>query len=73
MKLILVAVGTRLPRWAASEEYAKRMPRNLRIELVKVRPEPRSGGKSTARLLEAEAGRVGRAASILNPLPYHRE
>jgi len=37
------------------------MPRGLRIELVEVRPESRSGGKSTVQLLEAEAGRMERA------------
>ena len=63
MKLIVVAVGTRMPRWVNEpfDEYAKRMPRGLRIELVEVRPEPRSGGKSTAQLLQAEAGRIERA------------
>jgi 23S rRNA (pseudouridine1915-N3)-methyltransferase len=63
MKLIVVAVGTRMPKWVneAFDEYAKRMPRDLRIELVEVRPEPRSGGKSTAQLLAAEAGRIERA------------
>ena len=63
MKLWVVAVGTRMPGWVneAFEDYAKRMPRDLRIELVEVRPEPRSGGKSTAQLLDAEAGRIGRA------------
>ncbi len=63
MKLIVVAVGTRMPKWVneAFEEYMKRMPRDLRIELVEVRPEPRSGGKSSAQLLEAEAARIERA------------
>jgi len=63
MKLIVVAVGSRMPTWIneAFEDYAKRMPRGLRIELVEVRPESRSGGKSTAQLLEAEAGRMERA------------
>jgi len=45
----------------AFDEYAKRMPRDLRIELIEVRPEPRSGGKSTAQLLDAEGGRLSRA------------
>jgi len=63
MKLWVVAVGMRMPRWVneAFDEYAKRMPRDLRIELVEVRPEPRSGGKPTAKLLEAEAARIERA------------
>ncbi len=63
MKLWVVAVGTRMPGWVdeAFNDYARRMPRDLRIELIEVRPEPRSGGKSTAQLLEAEGGRIGRA------------
>ena len=63
MKLFVVAVGARMPRWVneAFDEYAKRMPRDLRIELIEVRPEPRTSGKPTARLLEAEAERIGRA------------
>jgi 23S rRNA (pseudouridine1915-N3)-methyltransferase len=63
MKLWVVAVGVRMPRWVdeAFDEYAKRMPRDLRVELVEVRPEPRSQGKPTARLLEAEAARIERA------------
>ena len=52
-----------MPRWVneAFDEYAKRMPRDLRIELIEVRPEPRTSGKTAAQLLEAEAGRIGRA------------
>jgi 23S rRNA (pseudouridine1915-N3)-methyltransferase len=63
MKLWVVAVGVRMPRWVdeAFDEYAKRMPRDLRVELVEVRPEPRSQGKPTAKLLEAEAARIERA------------
>jgi len=63
MKLWVVAVGVRMPRWVneAFDEYAKRMPRSLKIELVEVRPEPRSGGKPVAKLLEAEAVRLSRA------------
>jgi 23S rRNA (pseudouridine1915-N3)-methyltransferase len=62
MKLWVVAVGMRMPRWVdeAFDEYAKRMPRDLRIELLEVRPEPRSQGKPTAKLLDAEAARIER-------------
>jgi len=63
MKLWVVAVGVRMPRWIneAFDEYAKRMPRSLKIELVEVPPEPCSGGKPVAKLLEAEAVRLSRA------------
>lgn len=52
-----------MPRWVdeAFDEYAKRMPRDLRIELVRVRPAPRGEGKSTEQLLENEAARLDRA------------
>jgi len=52
-----------MPRWVdeAFEDYAKRMPRSLRIELVEVRPAPRGEGKTAEQLLEIEAGRVERA------------
>jgi len=52
----------------AFEEYAKRMPRSLTIDLREIRPEPRSGGKPVARLLEAEAARIERAV----PAGAHR-
>jgi 23S rRNA (pseudouridine1915-N3)-methyltransferase len=63
MKLLVVAVGARMPGWIdeAFEEYAKRMPRGMKTELIEVRPEPRSGGKSAERMTAAEAERLSRA------------
>ena len=63
MKLLVVAVGARMPGWVdeAFEEYAKRMPRSLKIELIEIRPEPRAGGKQAERLMQAEAARIERA------------
>ncbi|OGA29210.1 MAG: 23S rRNA (pseudouridine(1915)-N(3))-methyltransferase RlmH [Betaproteobacteria bacterium RIFCSPLOWO2_02_FULL_65_24] len=60
MRLVIVAVGTRMPEWAdeAFSDYAKRMPRELRLELVELRTEPREGGKPTQALLAAEARRI---------------
>jgi len=59
----VVAVGARMPRWVDEgfTEYARRMPRTLPLELVEIRPEPRSGGRNAAQLLAAEAGRIERA------------
>jgi len=59
MKLCLVAVGDKLPAWAetAVQEYAKRMPREARIEILPVRPEKRSG-QSAARIKDLEAARI---------------
>ncbi len=63
MKLWVVAVGSRMPGWVdeAFHDYARRMPRDLRMELIEVRPEPRSGGKTTAQLLDAEGRRLERS------------
>lgn len=60
MKLWLVAVGQRQPDWAdaAYADYAKRFPSELRLELKAVKAEPRSGGRSAAQMMAAEAQRI---------------
>lgn len=60
MKLLLVCVGHKMPGWISEgfNEYAKRMPREARIELLEIKPEPRSSGKTTAQIMEAEAQRI---------------
>ena len=59
MRLVLVAVGLRQPAWAeaAYEEYAKRFPPELRLELKAVKAEPR-GSRTAAQLMAAEAARI---------------
>ena len=59
MKLLLVAVGLRQPAWADSayEEFAKRFPPELRLELKAVKAEPR-GSKTAEQLMAAEALRL---------------
>lgn len=59
MKLLLVAVGQRQPAWALSayDDYAKRFPPELRLELRAVKPEPR-GSKAAPALMAAEAQRI---------------
>ena len=39
-------------------DYAKRMPPDARIELVEVKAEPRSGGKTREQMMAAEAARI---------------
>jgi 23S rRNA (pseudouridine1915-N3)-methyltransferase len=43
VKLYVVAVGHKPPDWVATgfEEYARRMPRSARIDLIEVKPAPR--------------------------------
>ena len=54
-----------MPDWitAGFNEYTKRMPREARVELLEIKPEPRSTGKSTAQIMEAEAQRILAALS----------
>jgi 23S rRNA (pseudouridine1915-N3)-methyltransferase len=63
MKIHVVAVGNRMPRWIEDgfAEYAGRMPRNARLSLVEVRPESRTGGKTVAQMTDAEAARIDAA------------
>lgn len=60
MRLLLVAVGQRQPAWAdtAYEDFAKRFPPEMRLELKAVKAEPRTAGKSTEQLMLAEAQRL---------------
>ena len=48
-----------MPAWvdAGFNEYLKRMPRKLRVELVPIRPEKRSG-RTPSQCLAAEAQRI---------------
>ena len=59
MKLLVVAVGQRVPDWAqtAWDDYAKRFPPELRVELKAVKTEPR-GSKSLETLYAAERERI---------------
>lgn len=59
MKLVVVAVGQRVPDWAQAgwDDYAKRFPPELRLELKAVKTEPR-GSKTVATLLAAERERI---------------
>lgn len=62
MRLLIVAVGQRVPDWAASayEDYAKRFPPELKVELKAVKTEPR-GSKTLEALLAAERERISAA------------
>jgi 23S rRNA (pseudouridine1915-N3)-methyltransferase len=59
MKLLVVAVGQRQPAWAdtAWADFAKRFPPEMRLELRELKAEPRSGGRTAAQCMAAEAQR----------------
>lgn len=60
MKLFILAVGHKMPGWIASgfDEYTKRMPPELRIELREIKPELRSGGRSAESVMAAERQKI---------------
>ena len=60
MKLVIIAVGTRMPAWAdaAFDEFASRMPREAAIQLIEIKAEPRTTAKPAATLMALEAARI---------------
>ena len=62
MRLLVVAVGQRVPDWAqaAWDDYAKRFPPEMRLELKAVKTEPRAS-KTVPALLAAERERIAGA------------
>jgi 23S rRNA (pseudouridine1915-N3)-methyltransferase len=66
VRLLILTLSHRQPAWvdAGFAEYARRMPREVRLELTELRPEPRpdnAGPAAVARLLEREAERLAAA------------
>ncbi|MGH6640942.1 MAG: 23S rRNA (pseudouridine(1915)-N(3))-methyltransferase RlmH [Polaromonas sp.] len=59
MRLTIVAVGQKVPDWAqaAYDDYAKRFPPELKVELKAVKTEPRAS-KTLESLLAAERVRI---------------
>ncbi len=66
MRLTIVAVGQKVPDWAqtAYDDYAKRFPPELKVELKAVKTEPRAS-KTLDTLLAAEKARIEGAISTM--------
>ena len=64
MRLTIVAVGLKVPDWAqtAYDDYAKRFPPEIRVELKAVKTEPRAS-KTLDNLLLAEKIRIEAAVA----------
>lgn len=60
MKLRIISVGHKMPSWVetACAEYIKRMPRELTLEIIEIKPDKRADGKNSAVVQEAEARRI---------------
>ena len=59
MKLLVVAIGHKVPDWAqtAWDDYAKRFPPEIKLQLKALKTEPR-GSKSVDSLMAAERERI---------------
>jgi len=60
MRSHLVAVGKRMPAWvtAGFNEYNKRLPRELRLELIEITPAVRAKSTTTKKILTEESRRI---------------
>ena len=60
MLIRVIAVGTRMPAWVtqAADDYASRLPPEIRVEWREVRAEPRSGRDSAEVWMSREARRI---------------
>lgn len=58
MRVTILSVGHKMPAWIQEglQEYTRRMPPEIRVELVELKPEERGAGRSVdkARALEGE-------------------
>ncbi|MBL0141955.1 MAG: 23S rRNA (pseudouridine(1915)-N(3))-methyltransferase RlmH [Betaproteobacteria bacterium] len=58
MRLTIISVGHKMPAWIQSgyREYVKRLPPEMKVELVELKPEDRTSGKTVdkAKALEGE-------------------
>lgn len=60
MKLAILAVGHKPPDWVARgcADYVRRMPRELGLAILEIKPETRGGKKTREQLLAAEKARL---------------
>lgn len=60
MKLTLIAVGHKMPDWIATgvDDYARRMPPDMPIRLVEIKPGHRVAGEDGEKARKIEAERI---------------
>ncbi len=65
MRVTILSVGHRMPAWIRSgyEDYVRRMPPEIRVELVELKPEERGAGRSGEKAMAAEGERMLAAVS----------
>lgn len=60
MKLAIIAVGHRMPAWVSAgyEDYARRLPPDMPLSLIEIKPGHRAAGEDGARARQMEAGKI---------------
>jgi 23S rRNA (pseudouridine1915-N3)-methyltransferase len=60
MRITVLSVGHKMPAWIAQgwAEYAKRLPPEIKLELVELKPEERTPGKTVEKAKALEGERV---------------
>jgi 23S rRNA (pseudouridine1915-N3)-methyltransferase len=60
VRVTILSVGHKMPAWIQEgfHEYARRMPPEIRVEMVELKPEERGAGKSAEKAKELEGERL---------------
>ena len=60
MKLVLIAVGNKMPAWVQTgfDEYARRFPRDMPLELIEIAAGKRGKNADIKRILEQEGEKM---------------
>ena len=60
MRVSILSVGHKMPAWIQEgfREYTRRMPPEIRVELLELKPEERAAGRSTDRAKTLEGERI---------------
>lgn len=60
MRISILSVGHKMPAWIQDgfQEYARRMPPEIRVELVELKPEERGPGRAAAKAMDDEGARI---------------
>jgi 23S rRNA (pseudouridine1915-N3)-methyltransferase len=60
MRISILSVGHKMPAWIQDgfHEYTRRMPPEIRVELVELKPEERGAGRAAAKAMDDEGARI---------------
>jgi len=60
MRVTILSVGHKMPAWIQEgfHEYVRRMPPEIRVEMLELKPEERGAGKSAEKAKEIEGERL---------------